>query len=84
VAARIRIINEDGGNAFQDYQLPQAVIALKQGFGRLIRSQRDRGVLTILDQRIVRKPYGQVFFESLPAYRRTNRLEDVKAFVREL
>ncbi|HZO98769.1 MAG TPA: helicase C-terminal domain-containing protein [Terriglobia bacterium] len=84
VAARIRIINEDGGNAFQDYQLPQAVIALKQGFGRLIRSQRDRGILTILDQRIVRKPYGQVFFESLPAYRRTNRLEDVKAFVREL
>jgi ATP-dependent DNA helicase DinG len=84
VAARIRLINADGGNAFQDYQVPQAVLALKQGFGRLIRSERDRGVLAILDQRLVRMPYGRVFFESLPSYRRTNRLEDVKAFMREL
>jgi len=83
VAARIRMIDEDGGNAFTDYQTPEAVIALKQGFGRLIRSETDRGVLVILDHRIVRKPYGRVFFESLPHYRRTERLEDLKAFVRE-
>jgi ATP-dependent DNA helicase DinG len=83
VAARIRQLNEDGGNAFAEYQLPQAVIALKQGFGRLIRSQSDRGVLAILDHRIIRKPYGKVFFESLPAYARTNRLEDVMGFMRE-
>jgi len=83
VAARIRMIDEDGGNAFTDYQTPEAVIALKQGFGRLIRSETDRGVLVILDHRIVRKPYGRVFFESLPHYRRTERLEDLKAFMRE-
>ncbi len=83
VAARIRQINEDGGNAFNDYQVPQAVIALKQGFGRLIRSENDRGVLAILDHRLVRKQYGKVFFESLPAYRRTSRLEEVKAFMQE-
>jgi ATP-dependent DNA helicase DinG len=84
VAARIRMINEDGGNAFTDYQTPEAVISLKQGFGRLIRSELDRGVLAILDHRIVRKPYGRVFFESLPGYRRTDRMDDVKAFMREL
>ena len=84
VAARIRAINEEGGNAFTEYQVPQAVIALKQGFGRLIRSGADRGVLAILDHRIVRKPYGRVFLESLPPYAQTNRLEDVKTFMREL
>jgi ATP-dependent DNA helicase DinG len=84
MAARIRQINEDGGNAFTDYQVPQAVLALKQGFGRLIRSQNDRGVLAILDNRIVRMPYGRVFLESLPRYHQTNRLEDVRTFMREL
>ena len=83
VAARIRLINEDGGNAFTEYQTPEAVIALKQGFGRLIRSETDRGVLAILDHRIVRMPYGRAFFDSLPGYRRTERLEEVKAFMRE-
>ncbi len=83
VAARIRLVNEDGGNAFTEYQVPEAVISLKQGFGRLIRSENDRGVLAILDHRIVRKPYGRVFFESLPGYRRTDRLEEVRAFMRE-
>lgn len=83
VAARIRMINEDGGNAFMEYQTPEAVIALKQGFGRLIRSETDRGVLAILDQRMIRKPYGRVFLESLPRYRRTDKLEEVRAFMRE-
>jgi ATP-dependent DNA helicase DinG len=82
-AARIRQINEDGGNAFTDYQVPQAVITLKQGFGRLIRSENDRGVLVMLDHRMMRKPYGRVFLESLPQYRKTNRLDDVKVFMRE-
>src|SRR2546429_4084857 len=81
VAARIRQINAEGGSAFNEYQVPQAVIALKQGFGRLIRSETDRGVLAILDRRLVRMPYGQMFFASLPSYRRTDRLEDVKAFM---
>jgi ATP-dependent DNA helicase DinG len=82
-AARIRQINEEGGNAFTDYQVPQAVITLKQGFGRLIRSVSDRGVLVMLDHRMMRKPYGRVFLESLPQYRKTNRLDDVKVFMRE-
>ncbi len=83
IAARIRQINDEGGNAFSDYQVPEAVITLKQGFGRLIRSENDRGVLVILDHRMVRKPYGRVFLESLPPYRQTNRLEEVKDFMRE-
>ncbi|HMD83766.1 MAG TPA: helicase C-terminal domain-containing protein [Terriglobia bacterium] len=82
-AARIRQINEEGGNAFTDYQVPQAVITLKQGFGRLIRSESDRGILVMLDHRLMRMPYGRVFLESLPPYHKTNRLEDVKAFMRE-
>ncbi|PYV25611.1 MAG: helicase [Acidobacteria bacterium] len=83
VAARIRQINAGGGSAFNEYQVPQAVITLKQGFGRLIRSETDRGVLAILDRRLVRMPYGQLFFESLPPYRRTNRLEDVRTFMQQ-
>ncbi|HVA00171.1 MAG TPA: helicase C-terminal domain-containing protein, partial [Terriglobia bacterium] len=83
VAARIRQINEDGGNAFAEYQIPEAIIALKQGFGRLIRSENDKGVLAILDRRMVQKQYGKVFFESLPNYRRAHRLEEVEAFMQE-
>ncbi|MGH9360233.1 MAG: ATP-dependent DNA helicase [Terriglobia bacterium] len=83
VAARIHQINEDGGNAFSDYQVPEAVIALKQGFGRLIRSEKDHGLLAILDNRMVRKPYGSIFFASLPAYRRANQLDEVKAFMQK-
>jgi len=82
-AARIRQVNEEGGNAFKDYQVPQAVLALKQGFGRLIRSVNDRGVLTMLDPRMVRMSYGKVFFESLPPYRQTSKLEEVRLFMRE-
>jgi ATP-dependent DNA helicase DinG len=64
-----------------DYQVPQAVLSLKQGFGRLIRSQTDRGVLAILDNRMMRKQYGRTFLESLPRYRLTNRLDEVKGFM---
>jgi ATP-dependent DNA helicase DinG len=66
VAARIRNLNEAGGNAFYEYQIPEAVIQLKQGMGRLIRSRSDRGILALLDKRVLTKRYGQTFLESLP------------------
>jgi ATP-dependent DNA helicase DinG len=80
VAARMKAIEAEGGNAFAEYQVPGAVIALKQGFGRLIRSLNDRGVLVLLDPRLQRQRYGRIFMESLPPYRVTQRLGDVEAF----
>jgi ATP-dependent DNA helicase DinG len=80
VEARIRRIREQGGNPFYDYQIPQAALALKQGFGRLIRSRSDRGVLALLDSRIRKQRYGQVFFDSLPDYGFTTELSDVEKF----
>jgi ATP-dependent DNA helicase DinG len=80
VAARMKFIEEAGGNPFFDYQVPSAVIALKQGFGRLIRSLEDRGVLVLLDPRIRQKRYGQTFLESLPPYRVTGTITDVQMF----
>jgi len=80
VAARIKAIDADGGNAFFEYQVPAAVITLKQGFGRLIRSLNDRGLLALLDNRILKKQYGRVFLESLPDYRRTTELGKVEEF----
>src|SRR5579872_1090168 len=71
VAARIAALNDEGGNAFFDYQVPSAVITLKQGFGRLIRSLNDRGLLVLLDNRILNKKYGKIFVESMPSYYRT-------------
>jgi ATP-dependent DNA helicase DinG len=69
-----------GGNAFFDYQVPSAVITLKQGFGRLIRSLKDRGVLMLLDPRIQRQRYGRIFLDSLPPYRQTQSIEDIETF----
>ena len=80
VEARIRRIRENGGEPFYEYQIPQAAIALKQGFGRLIRSRSDRGVLSILDNRITKQRYGQVFFDSLPDYSFTTSISDVETF----
>jgi ATP-dependent DNA helicase DinG len=80
VNARIDSIRNAGGNPFYDYQIPQAAIALKQGFGRLIRSRSDRGVLVLLDNRITKQRYGQVFFDSLPEYGFTTDRADVEKF----
>jgi ATP-dependent DNA helicase DinG len=80
VAARVKAIDADGGNAFFQYQVPAAVITLKQGFGRLIRSLHDRGLLALLDNRILKKQYGKVFIESLPSYRRTTEMKQVEEF----
>ena len=80
VEARIAAIKNEGGDAFSGYQVPQAAIALKQGFGRLIRSRTDRGVLALLDNRITKSRYGQIFFDSLPPYRFTTSRQDVEKF----
>jgi len=80
VAARMKFIEDAGGKPFFEYQVPSAVISLKQGFGRLIRSLDDRGVLVLLDPRIRQKRYGQAFLESLPPYRVTSTITDVASF----
>jgi ATP-dependent DNA helicase DinG len=80
VQARMKAIEEAGGKPFFDYQVPEAVLTLKQGFGRLIRSLEDRGVLVLLDPRIQRQRYGRTFLASLPPYRTTNDITDVQAF----
>ncbi len=80
VQARMRAVEENGGKPFFDFQVPAAVITLKQGFGRLIRSVQDRGVLVLLDPRLQTQRYGRVFMDSLPRYRVTQELSDVEAF----
>jgi ATP-dependent DNA helicase DinG len=80
VAARIDWLRNRGANAFADYQVPVAVLTLKQGLGRLIRSARDRGVLAVLDSRLVEKPYGRRFLQSLPPARLVHELSEVDAF----
>ena len=83
VAARVKALQEDGRNPFAEFQVPSAVLALKQGFGRLIRTRTDRGVLAILDNRIQRMQYGRIFMESLPEYTCTRDIADVQRFMRE-
>ena len=78
--ARIDAIRNSGGQPFMDYQLPRAVIALKQGVGRLIRDVSDRGVVVIGDPRITGKSYGKIFLNSLPAMPVTTQLDDVEKF----
>ena len=80
LAARIDKMNEEGKNAFMEYQLPYAVITLKQGAGRLIRDEADSGVLMICDPRLISKPYGRRIWQSLPPFKRTRFLAEVQAF----
>ena len=81
VAARQRSIEDSGGSSFYEYSVPQAIIALKQGLGRLIRSTTDRGVLAILDPRLRTKGYGRTFLQSLPPCRVTSRIDDLTSIL---
>ncbi len=80
LAARLKALADDGGNPFRDWQIPQAAISLKQGAGRLIRTETDRGVLVIGDPRLVDKPYGKTLWRSLPPMKRTREIDEVIAF----
>lgn len=84
LSARIDWLREQGRNPFMEYQLPRAVIAMKQGAGRLIRTEQDRGVLMICDPRMIDKPYGRRVWQSLPPMRRTRALHEVEAFLATL
>src|SRR5439155_5976217 len=77
VAARQRYIEENEGSSFYQYSVPQAIISLKQGLGRLIRSTTDRGVLAVLDPRLRTKMYGQTFLQSLPQCRVTSEIDEL-------
>ena len=81
LAARVDALKRAGRNPFQDYQLPHAVISLKQGAGRLIRRETDRGVLMICDPRLVEKPYGRRIWQSLPPMRRSRSRDEAQAFL---
>ncbi|HEV8131823.1 MAG TPA: ATP-dependent DNA helicase [Acidobacteriota bacterium] len=80
VAARMQYLQSQGRNAFEEYSVPQAIILLKQGLGRLIRSRQDRGILSILDSRILTKSYGRQFLESLPKCPITDNIEGLSNF----
>jgi ATP-dependent DNA helicase DinG len=80
VAARIRQLESRGEEAFGGYQLPQAALALRQGFGRLIRTRADRGIVAMLDRRIVTKNYGRAFLTSLPPARRIDQPDALSAW----
>ncbi len=81
--ARLDAIRRNGGNPFRDWQLPSAVIALKQGAGRLIRTESDRGVLMLCDPRLISRPYGRIFLASLPDFARTREPDRVLGFLRQ-
>jgi ATP-dependent DNA helicase DinG len=81
--ARMDAMTKQGRNPFFTYQLPSAVIALRQGIGRLIRDVTDRGVLMVCDPRLLKRSYGQIFLDSVPAMKRTRDIEDVRLFFRD-
>lgn len=84
LAARVEYLERQGHNPFFVYQLPRAVIAMKQGAGRLIRTEQDRGVLAICDPRMIAKPYGKQVWRSLPPMARTREEAEVVAFLEQL
>ena len=81
---RLQQVNQNGGNAFTEVQIPEATISLRQGVGRLIRDVGDRGIVALCDNRLNTKPYGRGMLDSLPPMRRSSDLDEVKAFVRQL
>jgi ATP-dependent DNA helicase DinG len=81
VAASSAHIQREGGNPFSQYHVPNAILRLKQGFGRLLRSTTDRGILAVLDNRISTKSYGRLFMESLPDYEVTDSVEKLAEFM---
>jgi len=84
VVARSQAIEQAGGKPFVEYSVPQAAITLKQGFGRLIRTRKDRGIVAILDRRVRTRGYGQTLLGGLPSALRTEQFADVEAFWRKL
>ncbi len=82
--ARLNAMEKQGKNAFFEYQLPTAVIALRQGVGRLIRDVNDKGVLMVCDPRLLKRAYGHMFLDSIPAMKRSREIEDVNVFFRSL
>jgi len=84
VAARIREMNKRGDNPFMGYQIPVAVLSLKQGIGRLIRKKSDIGVVALLDKRVITRSYGAIFLESIPPIPLTRRIEDITDFFKEV
>ena len=80
LSARIEQMKREGRNAFIEYQLPRSVINVKQGAGRLIRDENDKGVLMICDPRLISKPYGRKIWQSLPPMKRTRELQVVLDF----
>lgn len=82
--SKINRIKMQGENPFMTFQLPKAIITLKQGAGRLIRDEKDKGVLMICDPRIIDKPYGKRIWKSLPAFKRTRQEKDVTSFLKSL
>ncbi len=78
--ARLHAMEKQGKNPFFEYQIPRAVIALRQGIGRLIRDINDRGILLLCDPRLLKRSYGQIFLDSVPPMKRTRDIEDVKTF----
>ena len=84
LAKRLELLEKNGGNPFMEHQVPQTIIALKQGAGRLIRSETDRGVLMIGDTRLIDRPYGRRIWQSLPPMTRSRVEADVIAFLKSL
>jgi ATP-dependent DNA helicase DinG len=82
VAARSAQIENEGGSAFSQYQVPNAILRLKQGLGRLIRSKSDRGILAVLDNRLTTRSYGRLFLASLPEYKITDSVDDLVEFMK--
>ena len=82
VKARLDSMSSAGVNGFFNYQLPEAVIALKQGFGRLIRDETDKGMFVLGDPRVFSKSYGKLFIKSLPSMPLTRSIEDAKEFLK--